>query len=133
MGEITNRFWELIEAKMGSVPNYLKNILTLMGYENAMSIKTISEKDIESFQKYLISDEIKKRIPPYAKMEDYVGVFWETPEKAYILPGHVKFLQEIVEFVNLTLVTKGCEYFTVKTKVNQRGSFKIYGMFCFSH
>ncbi|KAJ6642842.1 hypothetical protein Bhyg_07796 [Pseudolycoriella hygida] len=62
-----------------------------------MSIKTINEKDIASFQNYLKSEGMKDRVPPESKKEDYYGVFWQIPEKAYILPGHVKFLEQIVD------------------------------------
>lgn len=133
MDENKNLFWQLIEAKMGPVPNYLKNVLTLRGYENAMSIKTIDQKAIDSFQKYLSSEEIRERIPPDSIMEDYLGVMWRTPDKAYILPGHVQFLEQIVAFVNLTLVTKGHEYFIMKTKVNQLRRIEHYTMLLFSY
>lgn len=116
MSEITLLFWKLIESKMGPVPNYVKNLLTIMGYENAISIKTINRDDIESFQKYLISDEMKLRVPKGSNLQDYYGVFWETPKKANLLPGHIKLIEQIAEYVNLTLVTKGYDYFTMKCK-----------------
>lgn len=125
MTENSNLFWDVIEAKMGEVPNYLKNILKLRGYENAVSIQTIEEADIESFHNFLKSDDMKSRVTLNAIKEDYYGVFWETPATAYILPGHVKFLEQIVAFVNITLVTKGYDYFNSKTKVIQQGRNKI--------
>lgn len=131
MSEMTLLFWQLIESKMGPIPNYLKNLLKLMGYESAISIKTIERNDIDSFQKYLTSADMRKRVPANAQMEDFFGVRWETPENAIILPGHIKLIEQIVEFVNLTLATKGYEYFTVKSKMNQQGrTLKCVKCFC---
>lgn len=59
---------------------------------------------------------MKLRVPKDANMEDYYGVFWETPKRASLLPGHIKLIEQIAEFVNLTLVTKGYEHFTMKPK-----------------
>lgn len=122
MNETTKLFWQLIESKMGPIPSYVKNILRLMGYESAISIRTIGPKDIDAFQKYVKSTDMRKRVPADAKMEDFFGVLWENPENANILPGHIKLIEQIVEFVNLTIVTKGYEHFIVKTKINQPGS-----------
>ncbi len=63
------------------------------------------------------------------KKEDYLGVFWETPDQIQILPGHIKFLEQIVEFVNVTLLTKGYEYFSFKTKAKHQGRYTACGMF----
>lgn len=119
------KFWDIIENKLGcSVPKYLQNILALRGYENAHSIKTITQEDLSELQKYVRSDEMMERVPKDADFRDYFGVFHATPKKCYVLPGHMKLLIEIVEFVKLSIISKGMDHFSTKPKQIQQGLWK---------
>lgn len=124
---LEDKFWSLIEAKMGcNVPKYLQNLLKLRGYENAISIQTITKEDIDELTTYAKSEEMKARIPVDCDPKDYFGdYFWSTPENFYVLPGHVKLLLKIVDFINITLATKGYDFFSVKPKTTYQGTLKF--------
>lgn len=105
MNDSCKRFWDQLETMTGcAVPIYLKNILFLMGYDNPLSVKGISSKDIENIQAYMKSKEYEERIPPNSNKTDFYGVS-TIREKAYILPGHVKLLEELVCITKLSLLS----------------------------
>lgn len=136
-----NKFWEFMEAKCGcNVPKHLQNILALNGYENALSIKTLTSNDLKDLQEYARKD-MAKRIPKDANMEDYYGCFVASPESFVFLPGYIRLIMEIVSIINLKSETDGPECFNFKSvsnvKVNKchkasttplQGNFKTYSV-----
>lgn len=112
------KFWDLVENKFGcSVPKYVKNILALQGFDNALSIKTLSEGDFEFLEKYAKND-MSKRIPLNADLSDYYGTFSEAPQDFVFLLGHRRLLEEIVAGLNKTIATKGYDVFSIhKNKI----------------
>lgn len=112
-----DKFWEIIETKMGcNVPYYIRNILALNGYENAVSICTIEPEDIDYLQEYA-RKEMHKRIPKDANLQDYYGFYAEKPAEFVFLRGHVKLLQGIVAFIKQEIESKGPDYFSFKSKI----------------
>ncbi|KAJ6642670.1 hypothetical protein Bhyg_07623 [Pseudolycoriella hygida] len=94
-----DKFWNVIEVKMGcNVPKHIQNILALNGYENAVSIKTITSEDMRSIQIFA-QTTMKDRIPEDSNLEDYYGSFGLTPDKFAFLPGYIKLIEEIVSFI----------------------------------
>lgn len=117
-----DKFWNMVETKMGcTIPKYLQNLLAMRCYENAHSIKTNTLDDIQEMQKYIRSTEMMERVPKNADSRDYFGVFWATPNKSYVLPGHLKLILEVVEFLKLSIISKGMDYFSNKPKMFQQG------------
>lgn len=46
-----NKFWDAIELETGSeIPLYLRNILQIHGFNCAMSLKLMDEKDIDDIE-----------------------------------------------------------------------------------
>lgn len=90
--------------------------MTLRGYDNALSIRRITKKDIDEMQEYMQGTEMKKRIPQNSNFRDYFGPLSNESgtgtEKCYILPGHVYLIEEVVGFIQL----KGSDFFNVKVK-----------------
>lgn len=58
-------------------------------------------------------------------LKDYYGVFSSTPEKFYVLPGHIKLLLAVVDFIKVNRVTKSVDFLSVKSKPIQQREFKI--------
>lgn len=119
------KFWEILEAKLGSnVPIYVQNILAFNGYENALSVGTLTSEDIVYLQNYA-RNEMHKRIPKDADLKEYYGYFSENPTEFEFLRGHVKFLEKIVSFINVTIASKGPDVFSCKTNKIQQNNFSI--------
>lgn len=108
------KFWDLIEVKLGcNVPIYVQNILALNGYENALSIKTLTSEDMEYLRNYARND-MHNRIPEGANLSDYYGPFSERPKEFEFLRGHLKLMEQLVLLINETILSKGHEYFSFK-------------------
>lgn len=121
-----NSFWDILQSKMGCiVPKYLVNLLLMRGYDSAFSVRRMTIADINGLSLYAKSDEMKESLPPNAKLENYYCVFSSKPDKFDILPGHVNLLLEIVDFIKLTMLTKGTDYFSGKHKASYQGNLKM--------
>lgn len=113
------QFWNLIEAKMGcSVPKHIQHILAFNGYENAVSIKTITSADINMLETYAQTN-MQGRIPPNAELTHFYGNFVKSPDKFVFLPGYVRLIEEIVLYIKRKTSTDGPEFFAFKTKSNE--------------
>ncbi|KAJ6647511.1 hypothetical protein Bhyg_02734 [Pseudolycoriella hygida] len=111
-----DKFWNVIEVKMGcNVPKHIQNIVALNGYENAVSIKTITSEDMRSMQIFA-QTTMKDRIPEDSNLEDYYGSFGPTPDKFAFLPGYIKLIEEIVSFIKQKTELNGPEFFAFKSK-----------------
>lgn len=116
MSDVDN-FWSIIESKMGcNIPKHIKNLLAMRGYENAVSIRTITSDDIKEMQDFARSADMKERLPKDANLEDYYGCFSNTPAKFQILPGYAKLIEEIVDYIKIMTASKGPDFFIIKSK-----------------
>lgn len=108
-------FWDLLESKFGcTVPTYIQNILSMNGYDNALSIKTITSEDITFFENFAKSEKMANMIPKDANLADFYGTFTTSTKDFCFLRGHVKLLEEMVKLINSTIASKGAEVFGVK-------------------
>lgn len=113
------KFWNIIEVKMGcNVPKHIQNILALNGYENAVSIKTLTSEDFNQLQSFARSD-MYKRIPENSDLKDYYGSFYSTPEEFIFLPGYIKLIEEIVSFIKCKTASEGPNFFVFKSNINK--------------
>lgn len=109
----SNKFWSVIETKMGCiVPNYVRNILRLRGFDDAVSVSKITKDDIEAL-KHFAKNSMNDMIPSNANRLDYyfLAVYEKNPEAFEIAPGHVKLLESIIDFIKEKTVIHGHEYF----------------------
>lgn len=109
----SNKFWNIIENKMGCiVPKYIRNILRLRGFDDPVSISTITKDDIEAFKKFA-KTIMKDMIPAGADPLEYYfhTAYAETPQTFEIAPGHVNLLVSIVQFIKEQTVIHGHQYF----------------------
>lgn len=68
-------FRKLIELKMGcGVPLHIQNIFALNGFENAVSIKTITKDDFDTFTNFARND-MHKRIPEDSDLKEFYGSY----------------------------------------------------------
>lgn len=112
---MSNNFWEFIENKMGcTVPKHIQNIFALNGYENAVSIKTLTPADVNSLEKFA-QEKMASRLPSIFVPSDYYGCF-SDPKEFVFLPVYVKLIEEIVIFIREKTALHGPDYFTIKTK-----------------
>ncbi|KAG4077014.1 hypothetical protein HA402_016001 [Bradysia odoriphaga] len=94
-------FWNLVEAQVRcTIPTYVKNLLRLRGYDNALSVKTLTDEDLKSLETFART-KMWMYIPPDANDKDYYHMFSIEPESFEILPGHVKMLKEIAKQVDV--------------------------------
>ncbi|KAG4076937.1 hypothetical protein HA402_015924 [Bradysia odoriphaga] len=97
----TDDFWNLVEAQVRfTIPTYVKNLLRLRGYDNALSVKTLTDEDLKSLETFART-KMWMYIPPGANDKDYYHIFSSDPESFEILPGHVKMLKEIAKQVDV--------------------------------
>lgn len=89
------------------VPNYVRNILRLRGFDDAVSVSKITKDDIESLKHFA------KNSKSNANRLDYyfLAVYEKKPEDFEIAPGHVKLLESIIDFIKEKTVNHCHEYF----------------------
>lgn len=107
----TGKFWNFIEKNMGCViPKYLKNILKLCGFDNAQSIKTLTDSDFSHLVTFA-KVKMNKFIPVGSDPQDYYHIFSKNPEDFEILFGHVRLLEQLVKYINLMTELHGLSFF----------------------
>lgn len=101
--DFTDQFWHLIEKNMGCiVPTYLQYILRIRGYDNAASIGTLT------------LDDVQKCLPQDADRKKYFHQYHNDSDTFEILPGHVKLLQKVVNYINSMTESHGSTFFDEK-------------------
>lgn len=96
-------FFEVLENLMSiEIPNYLKNILTLYGLDNAPSMRNINDDLIKEIQKFVVEDMLCL-IPTEKNLKDYFGNYANNIEKFKFVGGHILLMKELVIFINDTL------------------------------
>lgn len=71
------------------MPKYIQNTVAFNGYDNAVSVKTITSEDIEYLQNYA-RNEMHKHVPQNVDLTEYYGSFSQSK---VFLRGHVKLLE----------------------------------------
>lgn len=112
------RFWNVIEMKMGcNVPKHIQNILALNGYENAVSIKTLTPQDITELEVFARSG-MESQIPEHANKLDYYGSYATKPKEFIFLPGYKRLIIEIISFIKEKTTLHGPDFFVFKTSID---------------
>ncbi|KAK4880666.1 hypothetical protein RN001_008812 [Aquatica leii] len=89
-------FFDELENEMKvKLPVYLKNILSINGYESNLTLSHISNEDIAQIESF--GKKIAPKIIPEEKHEEYLGVFSKHPEHFQIVAGHKKLIFLILE------------------------------------
>ncbi|XP_037035919.1 maternal protein tudor-like [Bradysia coprophila] len=106
-------FWNLVEAQVRcTIPTYVKNLLRLRGFDNALSVKALTDEDLKSLETFART-KMWMYIPPGANDKDYYHMFSSDPESFEILPGHVKMLKEIAKQVDVIAHDSATSVYTV--------------------
>lgn len=95
------------------VPNYLKKLLTINGYNNATTIARICENDIteiESFAKNTLPTIIEKQ-----DFEQYYWIFHQNVDNFKIVNGHRKLIILIADYFKSRMKTNDSLSTTNKT------------------
>lgn len=120
--------WVTLQQHGYNFPNYVKNIMTITGFDNLQSIGEIDDDDIEEMESFgrLSLGEI---IPKNANLIDYL--FYQKDFLNFkIMPGHKKAIKKLKNEIQ----EKGVDYFLKPAKrlmpqildVNRAKTRKIY-------
>lgn len=111
-------FWNVVQRKMGhKIPKYLVNILTLQGFDNALSLKKFDEDDIILVESYVKTDKFSRRIPVDSSLEDYFGIFHNSKADFEIIPGHKKLLMQVIDYIKYNLNNRGPKFFEMRCDI----------------
>ncbi|KAJ8680294.1 hypothetical protein QAD02_016081 [Eretmocerus hayati] len=61
------------------IPTYYKNIFRLFGFDNHLSLQSLTEECLEEFTVFVRSPLYAKMIPPGADKSDFYGLYGKTP------------------------------------------------------
>lgn len=122
--ELAPIIWEPFETNISQIPTYLKNILTLSGFDNIISLQNLDDAAIIEIERFA-RDQLHLFIPEDAKLEDYYNIYNNNPEMFTIVAGHKILLREI----RMYSMEKGAEFFTkfIKRRTYQICQSKIIG------
>nr|CAI5838954.1 unnamed protein product [Callosobruchus analis] len=79
------------------IPEYIKNLLFLAGFESLALIATMTEKNIEELELYA-KEELKSIVPQKDYVKYYGSTYKNYPEKFKFVIGHKKMLHLLIEF-----------------------------------
>lgn len=90
--------WKDIEqnVKVG-VPKYIQNLMESQGFDNIVSIKRMTQEDIDFLESFGKSEKYEKKIPKDANRAHYYGSA-ANKEDFEIVRGHRKLIEEIIEY-----------------------------------
>ncbi|VEN46405.1 unnamed protein product [Callosobruchus maculatus] len=79
------------------IPQYIKNLLFLAGFESLALIATMTEKNIEELELYA-KEELKSIVPQQDYVKYYGTTYKNYPEKFKFVIGYKKMLHLLIEF-----------------------------------
>lgn len=111
--EKSDEIWLFIEDKLNaSVPTYIKNILGVCGYNNAIFIAAMADEDLEYCQAQVRNGNVSKI---FVGKEVLEGCSRKKDDFEFVL-GHKKFLMAIVDFMKTHLKENGPGSFGLQSK-----------------
>ena len=120
--------WEQIETVMDEkqiIPQNLKNLLAIQGFNSVASIRTINEEsiaDIELFAQTILPSLAEKNSG--IKLTEFLDIYAEMPSQFKFSPGHKNIIAEIKR--KLSFEKAPCKLQTSKRKLGlPRSSKKI--------
>lgn len=97
--EKCNNFWNSLENAYDlKIPNYVKNLLNMMGYGNPIAFQRITLKKLTEIEEF-VRDVPKFPMPYLSKYEDYFGQFYTDRLKFTFTPGDKDLILGLVERV----------------------------------
>lgn len=99
-----SEMWSVIERDIGALPVYLKNILSINGYNHLLSLEELDEQSIQDVEKFA-RENMKNYVP---NTEAYFYIFKENPSDFRILSGHRKLLLKLRDRIR----QNGVHYYT---------------------
>ncbi|XP_037905818.1 uncharacterized protein LOC119648249 isoform X2 [Hermetia illucens] len=96
--------WAVIERDIGALPLYLKNILSINGYNHLLSLEELDETSIQEVEKFA-RENMKNYVP---NTEAYFYIFKKNPADFRIVSGHRKLLLKLRERIR----QNGVHYYT---------------------
>lgn len=96
-----SEWWDKVEIALKcTIPTYIKNLLTMCGYDNIISLRCISEnytqhvEVLENFARIEMEHFRDQNKPA----KDYYGLYAKCPKKFKILPGHKYILTALGDY-----------------------------------
>lgn len=98
-----NKFWDTIELETGSeIPLYLRNILRHHGFNCAMSIELMDEKDLDDIETMVTSGKLQSIFMDDVDSEateKFLGLFYKKPKEFQILRVYRKMFMSISKYI----------------------------------
>lgn len=92
MEEQNDDFFLKIKEKLNiDVPQYIRNVLYISGYDNALSLSGFSGTDIIKIESFMKSD-VQETLIPSTERPNLFNIFSSDTQNFRILPGHKKLL-----------------------------------------
>lgn len=108
--------WDFVEKKMKcTVPMYFKNILEACGYENAITIATIEDEDIQYFESEVRNGNVTKYYLGTAVVNILEGST-RTEANFEFTRGHKKFLRMISDYLKSYLAQNASDSVILETE-----------------
>lgn len=96
--QVDDDWWTKTERILRiSIPQYLKNLLTLTGYDNVLSLKSFKPEDIDELETFGRT-EMELFCDSNKPQSDYYGIYSKNKDNFKILPGHKRLLFGLVEY-----------------------------------
>lgn len=108
-----NVFWATIENETGSqIPQYIRNVLKYNGFNSAMSLKLLEEKDLDEIETIVQSKVFLGLIPSDGNKKEILGPFHDVMDKFIFPRGYRKVLLAISTYIR----EKGADRFCKAVK-----------------
>lgn len=118
--DLTERFWMFIEKSMGCVvPMYVKHILHIRGYDNAVTVGSLTAADLKQIQEF-VKNKLERTPPENIDKRKFYHQYHEKSDPFEILPGHVKLIEKIISFIKSMPEIHGPGYFGPHSEKNVR-------------
>lgn len=91
----------------------------MKGFDNVVSVKEMSEDDINHLESFVTSGSMIKCVTNGADMTEYFGYYCNNVQSFEIPTGHKKMLKEITRYSYDKYATEGLQFFDPYDNVNQ--------------
>lgn len=116
--ETFGEIWSFIEQKIQTpVPPYFKYVLQYCGYENAVSISSIDNDDVDDFVAEVRSGKVTEYFQTKLGDKDVLEGSNKNMENFDFSRGHRKFLMYIASFLKEHIEDYGIDSFSVSSNL----------------
>lgn len=93
-------FWEQLQKTLKcQFPKYVLNLMKFCGFDTPIAIQQITVEDIELMENFARND-MRELLNRRANLADYFGIYSQKPNQFKILPGHVKLIFGIRDYLS---------------------------------